>query len=44
MYWLGSKYEMLRSSVVAAVGILGLALKKARFSQIEKSINQNMRP
>jgi hypothetical protein len=32
MYWLGSKYGITRSMIVAAVGILGLALKGKVFS------------
>jgi hypothetical protein len=47
LYWLGSKYgnANIGLAIVAAVGILGLALKGKGFSQIEKSINQrNMRP
>jgi hypothetical protein len=42
LYWLGSKYgnANIGLAIVAAVGILGLALKGKAFSQIEKSINQ----
>jgi hypothetical protein len=41
LYWLGSKYgnANIGLAIVAAVGILGLALKGKAF-QIEKSINQ----